>query len=102
MIRRPPRSTLCPYTTLFRSGGAPAQRRCFIRDDCRRPPGSPAVLRQADCAVAEFRGAGGDRDGERAADHRNARRLTPTHRILPDAVVSLILTPPSPPCVRRN
>src|SRR3712207_8591180 len=21
MIRRPPRSTLCPYTTLFRSGG---------------------------------------------------------------------------------
>src|SRR3712207_7969331 len=24
MIRRPPRSTLFPYTTLFRSGGAPA------------------------------------------------------------------------------
>src|SRR3712207_8358326 len=31
MIRRPPRSTLFPYTTLFRSGGPrPAQR--------RRPP----------------------------------------------------------------
>ena len=28
---------------------------------------------QADRSVAEFRGAGGDRDGERAADHRDAR-----------------------------
>src|SRR2546430_15987149 len=28
MIRRPPRSTLFPYTTLFRSGGTPAIRRC--------------------------------------------------------------------------
>src|SRR5256885_363288 len=28
MIRRPPRSTLFPYTTLFRSGGALPQRRC--------------------------------------------------------------------------
>src|SRR3712207_7567567 len=27
MIRRPPRSTLFPYTTLFRSGGARAVRR---------------------------------------------------------------------------
>src|SRR3712207_7360681 len=26
MIRRPPRSTLFPYTTLFRSGGAQRQR----------------------------------------------------------------------------
>src|SRR3712207_7861669 len=31
MIRRPPRSTLFPYTTLFRS---PGQR----RRQCRRPP----------------------------------------------------------------
>ena len=35
------------------------------------PPGSPAVLRQADRAVAEFRGAGGDRDGECPAARRN-------------------------------
>src|SRR5690554_7241204 len=26
MLRRPPRSTLFPYTTLFRSGGRPAAR----------------------------------------------------------------------------
>src|SRR2546422_8077325 len=43
MIRRPPRSTLFPYTTLFRSGrrhplGAHAARRARSR----RPRGSPA------------------------------------------------------------
>src|SRR2546429_5177246 len=32
MIRRPPRSTLFPYTTLFRSFG-PAQRRLGRRDE---------------------------------------------------------------------
>src|SRR3712207_8288483 len=29
MIRRPPRSTLFPYTTLFRSGSAPAEVRLY-------------------------------------------------------------------------
>src|SRR3989442_4322125 len=35
MIRRPPRSTLFPYTTLFRSAGAPAGRHFAnrLRDD---------------------------------------------------------------------
>src|SRR5260221_8419636 len=33
MIRRPPRSTLFPYTTLFRSGAADDRRR--TRADCR-------------------------------------------------------------------
>ena len=37
------------------------------------PPRGPAVYRQADRAVAELRGAGGHRDGERAAHHRDAR-----------------------------
>src|SRR2546427_10208035 len=40
MIRRPPRSTLFPYTTLFRSvrdgQGGDAQRRCGRRDDPER------------------------------------------------------------------
>src|ERR1035441_11034365 len=34
MIRRPPRSTLFPYTTLFRSGGGGP------RPDGRHPPGA--------------------------------------------------------------
>src|SRR5687767_15775419 len=33
MIRRPPRSTLFPYTTLFRSGSVVAVRRLHIRLD---------------------------------------------------------------------
>src|SRR3712207_7219249 len=33
MIRRPPRSTLFPYTTLFRSAGRPV--RCLVRDPRR-------------------------------------------------------------------
>src|SRR2546427_6510414 len=33
MIRRPPRSTLFPYTTLFRSQPFPA----FVRSSCERP-----------------------------------------------------------------
>src|SRR2546425_8537012 len=38
MIRRPPRSTLFPYTTLFRSGGDRRPRRCGGR---YRPASAP-------------------------------------------------------------
>src|SRR3712207_8069461 len=39
MIRRPPRSTLFPYTTLFRSeaDGHPDPDLAQLRDDARRP-----------------------------------------------------------------
>src|SRR2546425_2853921 len=36
MIRRPPRSTLFPYTTLFRSRGSPGRRAARLRG--RTPP----------------------------------------------------------------
>src|SRR5229473_5456840 len=39
MIRRPPRSTLFPYTTLFRSPARPATARCGTCSRC--PPGAP-------------------------------------------------------------
>src|SRR5690625_6029749 len=39
MLRRPPRSTLFPYTTLFRSPSAPAPRR--PRRRTTRPTGCP-------------------------------------------------------------
>src|SRR5438477_8371704 len=38
MIRRPPRSTLFPYTTLFRSGLGAAARGCTAPQTCRNPP----------------------------------------------------------------
>src|SRR2546422_11092229 len=53
MIRRPPRSTLFPYTTLFRSPSAAARRR-----------GEAGPYAQRGCRVA-----GGDRT--RAAAHRS-------------------------------
>src|SRR3712207_8195453 len=44
MIRRPPRSTLFPYTTLFRSGRASTPRgRCLLSDRAR--PASDATRR---------------------------------------------------------
>src|SRR3712207_7073354 len=39
MIRRPPRSTLFPYTTLFRSGGHSAAREGEIGDEAAEPEG---------------------------------------------------------------
>jgi len=41
----------------------------------RLSSGSATVHRQADCAIAELRGTGGDRDGKCAAPDRNARGL---------------------------
>src|SRR2546430_16116635 len=39
MIRRPPRSTLFPYTTLFRSLGHPlANSKCFLQTHRASPP----------------------------------------------------------------
>src|SRR2546429_1220981 len=45
MIRRPPRSTLFPYTTLFRSLYEPARR------DHHRPVGSLALGRRPDAVL---------------------------------------------------
>src|SRR2546428_7421266 len=39
MIRRPPRSTLFPYTTLFRSSGQPLN----LPLQCPRPPRPPSA-----------------------------------------------------------
>ena len=54
--------------------------------DQRPAAGGTAVHRQADCAVAELRGAGGDRDGECAATRRIARTHPRPRRIarIPD------------------
>src|SRR2546430_12593676 len=41
MLRRPPRSTLFPYTPLFRSGSSPASRSGPCRRTSRHTTGSP-------------------------------------------------------------
>src|SRR5256885_11674194 len=60
MIRRPPRSTLFPYTTLFRSWVAAGGPQGAGPVDCRRSPRSGGSLDPAwrrGCAVLVGRGA---------------------------------------------
>src|SRR2546425_12881368 len=67
MIRRPPRSTLFPYTTLFRSPGAPTRGALpRARDLCARPrrAANLEVLRVLDRRLA----------GDRAVEARAAAR----------------------------
>src|SRR3712207_7176587 len=80
MIRRPPRSTLFPYTTLFRSGpergvveglavGQPPRR---VRGRRRRCPGAPPVS-----------------GGERVDVDRKSTRLNSSHANISYAVFCL-------------
>src|SRR3712207_7792293 len=62
MIRRPPRSTLFPYTTLFRS---PSATPVCVRVACRKPPRSPCPCVQN--GVPASRAAHGD-TGENHGD----------------------------------
>src|SRR5258708_11850425 len=90
MIRRPPRSTLFPYTTLFRSdlgqetppdpaGGMPQTRDLFL-------------VAAARCRAARRSGSRDGSDPQRAADHRRDRkstRLNSSHQIISYAVFCL-------------
>src|SRR2546427_9789144 len=72
MIRRPPRSTLFPYTTLFRSPRQDADLECRGSQAARLPPehaphralGHRAVVRDEQCIVRlrDLRLAGGVRE----------------------------------------
>src|SRR2546428_6158138 len=75
MIRRPPRSTLFPYTTLFRS--------------VRGRPGGAAIRRAvADDQLAPGRRPVGQRLAERRAD-RKSTRLNSSHDQISYAVFCL-------------
>src|SRR3712207_8048456 len=67
MIRRPPRSTLFPYTTLFRSGSADSGLRRAVRVARRRavPPRQAVVVRDVD------RGSDPDHGGDVALGGRS-------------------------------
>src|SRR3712207_7121767 len=69
MIRRPPRSTLFPYTTLFRSGRA----ECLVRDvdgEDRAVLDVPGLERSVDSVLLERGRAALDvRAGERSEEH---------------------------------
>src|SRR5258706_4639922 len=62
MIRRPPRSTLFPYTTLFRSG--PQQRRSLFRPGLQESGLGRDVIAQRPAILRPFRRERGDGDDE--------------------------------------
>src|SRR2546422_5037514 len=71
MIRRPPRSTLFPYTTLFRSYGIQDQ----VHDDLLQQVGATENVRHArgdfEVGAHRFQGALGLQQRVRAAQHRD-------------------------------
>src|SRR2546430_5342206 len=88
MIRRPPRSTLFPYTTLFRSA-----RRGGTALDVGRVTAA-ALACQRDALRRERRGAGAPASGRahdrpRAARDRKSTRLNSSHSQISYAVFCL-------------
>src|SRR3712207_8583974 len=80
MIRRPPRSTLFPYTTLFRSQGAARRGRVAGHREVRRHAARAEPVRLLRPAVRD--GAAADRD-------RKSTRLNSSHANISYAVFCL-------------
>src|SRR2546426_1788647 len=78
MIRRPPRSTLFPYTTLFRSGSARGTNRASRRIWSTRSESLAPVIGSA-CSRATF---------DRSED-RKSTRLNSSHLVISYAVFCL-------------
>src|SRR3712207_8312745 len=89
MIRRPPRSTLFPYTTLFRSAGGAVRRSSAGRAAERRHRPSGALVTHAAPRVACIPARVPDvRAGLRGAD-RKSTRLNSSHANISYAVFCL-------------
>src|SRR2546426_3625116 len=87
MIRRPPRSTLFPYTTLFRSLGVPRHGRHVARDEIDRL--HPRLLERA--AVQRHDPGDDVLDVHRLAHvgDRKSTRLNSSHLVISYAVFCL-------------
>src|SRR5256885_8331594 len=92
MIRRPPRSTLFPYTTLFRSGLQDARIRERAAGHHRGPAAQRSaraqVHRQLQAARRHARGRRGDA-ARRALLDRKSTRLNSSHLVISYAVFCL-------------
>src|SRR3712207_6959510 len=83
MIRRPPRSTLFPYTTLFRSEGFSARDVAWSPDGAR---------------LAVLAGPPTERPGADREPDRKSTRLNSSHANISYAVFCLKKKNISPPC----
>src|SRR2546430_16285820 len=88
MIRRPPRSTLFPYTTLFRSLelGIPLQRRLQLGDADRAPP---ALAQEHDLHRDDRRNPGAASPAIDLAQHASRRPSDPPPLHVPDEGVRI-------------
>src|SRR3712207_7111281 len=82
MIRRPPRSTLFPYTTLFRSDDQPRVRRLGLPGHPGRPGGGPDGHGGPGLDGGELLPPGGGED-------RKSTRLNSSHANISYAVFCL-------------
>src|SRR5256885_6978854 len=105
MIRRPPRSTLFPYTTLFRSRRRPSLLHLPRRDARRlRQPGRSRPPRACTRRrVHELVGLS-DHSGRVPVDEdRKSTRLNSSHLVISYAVFCLKKKKcPSPECIKRE
>src|SRR5256885_10397516 len=90
MIRRPPRSTLFPYTTLFRSDSD--HRRCRL-ERCFEAAGDQWILRDvsrlAECGRSFRSGTAEYRTGRSIQADRKSTRLNSSHLVISYAVFCL-------------
>src|SRR5947208_12925013 len=93
MIRLPPRSTLFPYTTLFRSGHDGTERAERESEDCATTHEiaacEPAAGERFDQIEMERFGAAPDRVESAIVGDRKSTRLNSSHQIISYAVFCL-------------
>src|SRR5690349_24120194 len=75
MIRRPPRSTLFPYTTLFRSRIATRRRSVLDRRQCDEPRRGTRARRQRDQPELQRRRWWRERSEEHTSELQSRRDL---------------------------
>src|SRR5256885_8141849 len=86
MIRRPPRSTLFPYTTLFRSHAHTRVARCLLDEN---PVERGAADRPDDFVLALAVGLQGGLPGQLVHQDRKSTRLNSSHLVISYAVFCL-------------
>src|SRR2546430_4322047 len=74
MIRRPPRSTLFPYTTLFRSSSSSRRSSCPSLSHRITVGGSPATMRRS-CLMSRSTASGGARGNRVARSEEHTSEL---------------------------
>src|SRR5256885_8323309 len=89
MIRRPPRSTLFPYTTLFRSRQGPARRDCGPAPDGQNDPIAKNRQRNFGKPSGNLPDCAPDRRTPGGGQDRKSTRLNSSHLVISYAVFCL-------------